>query len=227
MISSFKRENMFLRYFMLVIGIFFMGTGISLIIKSGTGTSPMSSLTNVMTQIFPLLTLGMYTFLLNLMFFILEFVVEPKSFKLVEFIQLAPTFLLSVAIDINMILVKNLMPSNYIMQIGILIIGCFFFGLSIALMVSADVILMPGEAFIKIVSQKTGKEYGNIKTYVDVSLVILAAIVSLIFLHKIYGVREGTLIAALLIGNMSKLCKKFTNKLIPSVVIEDNVGEVE
>ena len=44
-----KDSQMTRRYIMLLIGIFFMGTGISLIIKSGTGTSPMSSLTNVMT----------------------------------------------------------------------------------------------------------------------------------------------------------------------------------
>ena len=44
-----KDSQMTRRYIMLLIGIFFMGTGISLIIKSGTGTSPMSSLNNVST----------------------------------------------------------------------------------------------------------------------------------------------------------------------------------
>ena len=39
-----------------------------------------------------------------------------------------------------------------------------FSGLSIAFMVSADVILMPGEALIKIISVKHQKEYGNVKT---------------------------------------------------------------
>ena len=49
-----------------------------------------------------------------------------------------------------------------------------FSGLSIAFMVSADVILMPGEALIKIISVKHQKEYGNVKTAVDASLVVLA-----------------------------------------------------
>ena len=62
-----------------------------------------------------------------------------------------------------------------------------FSGLSIAFMVSADVILMPGEALIKIISVKHQKEYGNVKTAVDASLVVLAVIVSLIFLNTIYG----------------------------------------
>ena len=211
-----KDSQMTRRYIMLLIGIFFMETGISLIIKSGTGTSPMSSLTNVMTQICPLLTLGMYTFLLNVLFFIVDF----KSFSASKFIQLIPTFFLSVAVDFNMFLVRGLHPETYILKLAVLIIGCMFFGLSIAFMVSADVILMPGEALIKIISVKYQKEYGNVKTAVDVSLVVLAVIVSLIFLNTIYGVREGTLIAAFTIGNFSRFFRGYTNKLVRKVALQ-------
>lgn len=207
-------SQMIKRCIMLLVGIFFMGTGIAMIIKSGTGTSPMSSLTNVMTVVFPALTLGTYTFLLNVLFFIGEFVVDIKSFSASKFLQLIPTFFLSVAVDLNMFLVSNLNPQGYVMKLAVLIIGCMFFGLSISFMVSADVILMPGEAFIKIISVKYHKEYGNIKTAVDVSLVILAVIVSLIFLGRIHGVREGMLIAAFTIGNFSRFFRTYTNKLI-------------
>ena len=179
-----KDSQMTRRYIMLLIGIFFMGTGISLIIKSGTGTSPMSSLTNVMTQICPLLTLGMYTFLLNVLFFIGEFIVDFKSFSASKFIQLIPTFFLSVAVDFNMFLVRGLHPETYILKLAVLIIGCMFFGLSIAFMVSADVI------------------------------------VSLIFLNTIYGVREGTLIAAFTIGNFSRFFRGYTNKLVREVALQ-------
>lgn len=214
-----KDSQMARRYIMLLIGVFFMGTGISLIIKSGTGTSPMSSLTNVMTQIFPLLTLGMYTFLLNVLFFIGEFIVDFKSFSASKFVQLIPTFFLSVAVDFNMFLVRGLHPQTYVLKLAVLIIGCIFFGLSIAFMVSANVILMPGEALIKMISVKYRKEYGNVKTAVDVSLVVLAVIVSLIFLDTIYGVREGTLIAAFTIGNFSRFFRGYTNKLVREVAL--------
>ena len=109
---------------------------------------------------------------------------------------------------------------TYILKLAVLIIGCMFFGLSIAFMVSADVILMPGEALIKIISVKYQKEYGNVKTAVDVSLVVLAVIVSLIFLNTIYGVREGTLIAAFTIGNLSRFFRGYTNKLVREVALQ-------
>ena len=53
-----------LHFLMLAAGIFLMGTGIAIIIKSQTGTSPMSSLTNVMTYVYAPISLGTYTFFL-------------------------------------------------------------------------------------------------------------------------------------------------------------------
>ena len=90
-----------------------------------------------------------------------------------------------------------------------------FSGLSIAFMVSADVILMPGEALIKIISVKHQKEYGNVKTAVE-----LAVIVSLIFLNTIYGVSEGTLIAAFTIGNFSRFFRGYTNKMVREAALQ-------
>ena len=91
-----------------------------------------------------------------------------------------------------------------------------FSGLSIAFMVSADVILMPGEALIKIISVK----HQNVKTAVDASLVVLAVIVSLIFLNTIYGVSEGTLIAAFTIGNFSRFFRGYTNKMVREAALQ-------
>ena len=59
-----------LHFLMLAAGIFLMGTGIAIIIKSQTGTSPMSSLTNVMTYVYAPISLGTYTFFLNFAFFV-------------------------------------------------------------------------------------------------------------------------------------------------------------
>jgi uncharacterized membrane protein YczE len=44
-------------------------------------------------------------------------------------------------------------------------------------------------------------------------LVLIAAVLSFVFLGKITGVREGTLAAALLVGQISKLCLKHYGKL--------------
>ena len=58
-----------------------------------------------------------------------------------------------------------------------------------------------GEAFIKAVSDRTGHNFGNVKIAFDVGCVALAAGLSLLlFRGQIIGVREGTVISALLTG---------------------------
>jgi uncharacterized membrane protein YczE len=56
-------------------------------------------------------------------------------------------------------------------------------------------------------------KFGNTKIAFDVTLVLIAAALSFIFLGKIIGVREGTLAAALLVGQISKLCLKHYGRL--------------
>lgn len=70
--------------------------------------------------------------------------------------------------------------------------------------VLADVILNSGEGFVKAVTVKTGKEFGSMKVVFDVSLVILSVAAALLFFKKVVGVREGTIIAAIISGFIIK-----------------------
>ncbi|MDD7719420.1 MAG: hypothetical protein PUJ11_07990 [Eubacteriaceae bacterium] len=92
----------------------------------------------------------------------------------------------------------------------ILILGqIVILGLGVYLSVSANVIMNSGEAFVKAVSDKTHFEFGNVKIGFDISCVIIAVLLSLVFFRgQIYGTREGTLIAALFTGIVVKFCKR-------------------
>lgn len=211
--TASKKDQITKRWIIFTLGMFLMGTGIALIIKAGMGVSAMSSVTKVMTLVYPPLSLGTYSFLLNFALFIGEFIVNPRYWSVSKLAQLIPTFVSSVFIDLNMWIFTFLAPSSYLMKCVVLIAGCVVFGLSLALMISADAILMPTEAFISVVAKKTGKEWGNIKTGLDVSLVIIAALISLAAFHKVVAIREGTIICALTIGTISRFFRKYTNKL--------------
>ncbi|MBP9983190.1 MAG: hypothetical protein KBF05_07585, partial [Prevotella sp.] len=53
---------------------------------------------------------------------------------------------------------------------------------------------------VKYASDRYDKEFGNIKRKFDIVLVILAVVISLVMSKHIQGVREGTVIAALITG---------------------------
>ena len=61
----------------------------------------------------------------------------------------------------------------------------------------ANVVMNSGEAFVKAVSDTVHKEFGSVKVVFDISCVIVAVVLSLIFFDfHVMGAREGTIIAA-------------------------------
>ena len=73
--------------------------------------------------------------------------------------------------------------------------------------------MLPGEAMNRAISLTTGKRYENVKIFFDVLYILLAGAVSLIFTGQLQGVREGSVIAAVLIGNIIKLYNRAFDKI--------------
>ncbi|MBS6215962.1 MAG: peptide ABC transporter ATP-binding protein [Clostridiales bacterium] len=215
--SAATKDQIVKRWIVFFIGMFLMGTGIALSIKATIGVSPMSSITNLLILIFPNISLGTFSFLVNFLFFVAEFIVAPKTWHPIKILtQLVPTFICSVFIDINMALVSSITPESYLMKVAVLLLGCLVFGLSLALMVSADATLQPSEAFISVVAERTGRAWGNVRTAVDISLVIIAVIASLIVFQALTTVREGTVVAAILVGQSSRWFAPLTDRIFSS-----------
>lgn len=207
------KDHLVKRWIIFVVGMFLMGTGIALIIKANMGVSPISSFTTVINELCPPITLGTCSFLLSVFFFVAEIVLKPAIWSPALLFQLVPSAISGVFIDINMLLLDKLAPSNYLFCILFLLLGCMVFGLSLALMVSADVMLMPTEAFISVFAERFHFKWGNVKSSVDFLIVIVSAIICLIAFQSIHFIREGTLISALLIGQFSKLFQRWSDKL--------------
>ena len=68
----------------------------------------------------------------------------------------------------------------------------------------AQTLPLAPEGFTDALAKKLGKEYGSVRVVIDCGLVVMAALLSFLFLGRVIGVREGTIVAALLIGNCSK-----------------------
>lgn len=73
--------------------------------------------------------------------------------------------------------------------------------------------MLPGEAMNRTISQVSGKRYENIKILFDVLYIVAAAVISFITTGKLQGVREGSIIAAVVVGNIIKLYNLIFNKL--------------
>jgi hypothetical protein len=72
--------------------------------------------------------------------------------------------------------------------------------MGVVLEVKPQVTMMSAEGTVSFISKRYDKEFGKMKRWFDIFLVSTAAILSLFLAHTIQGVREGTVIAALITG---------------------------
>ena len=191
------------RYFLFLIALFVNAFGIAFITKAALGTSPITSVTYVLSMFTPY-TIGVWTILLNLFFVILDlFLMTRQQLKddLRNFLlQIPISFCFGFFIDVSMYLLWWIEPTLYLSKIIYLLIGCIILAMGITLEVKANVAMMAGEYLVKAITQRFRLNFGYVKLGLDITLLVLAGLLSLIFLSDIEGVREGTVIAALMVG---------------------------
>lgn len=200
------------RFFFYIIGLFFMGLGISLITKTSLGTPPISSMAYVISLIFPF-TFGELTFFFSLLFLMAEIILLGRDFPKSQYLQVFVGLFLGVFVDLGMLISSPVHPDLYIWQIILLLSGCMILALGIYLQVSANVLMNPGEGLVQIIAVKTRIRFGIIKIIFDSLLVSGAIIISFIFLGTLEGVREGTIISAGLIGYIIILISSVLEKV--------------
>ncbi|MHC1721846.1 MAG: YitT family protein [Aminipila sp.] len=219
-----SKKELLKRYILFILGLFVNALGVSLITKANLGTSPISSIPYTLSMGFPL-TMGQFTFILNLVLIIGQIIFLRKDFQKVQLIQIPISVLFGYFIDLTMSLLSVFSPTNYIIKITSLLVGCVILALGVSIEVIADVVMLSGEAFVKAISTKLKKEFGTTKICFDTTLTICACIISLIMFRKVAGVREGTVIAAFIVG----LIAKFFNKHLACIeqILCDNVSVVD
>lgn len=193
-----------------LLGTAFNALGISLITKSYIGTSPLSSIPFVLSLGLPP-SFGTLTFVLNMMFLFGQLLILKKDFPKIQLLQIPVTILFGLMIDIFMFMLQNVKPEYYIQSLLLLIMGCGVMAYGILISVRADLVTTPGNSLVQAISQCTGKKFGNIKIALDCSLSAIAVICSFILFGRFRGVREGTLISAILVGSFINLLQRITS----------------
>ena len=216
------------RYLIFLVGLFVNSLGVSLITKANLGTSPISSIPYVLSLNFPF-TLGNFTIFFSILLIILQLIILRKNFKLEHILQIPVSIIFGYFIDLTMILFSWVNPEVYIMKIVYLLIGCMILGAGVYMEVLADVVMLPGESFVRAIVLTWKTNFGTTKICFDVSMSVIAAVLSFVFAGSLAGVREGTVIAALLVGFIARLIGKklafLKDMIFPETASAENESE--
>lgn len=214
-----KKREIFRRYIVFIIGLFFAGIGVAFTKHGNLGVTPISSVANVMSLKFHALSLGNWLIIWNCVLILAQILILRKEFKPIQLLQIPLSFLFGWFTDLGMMCVSEIPLNGYFMQILMLVIGIIVLAFGISLSVIANVIMNTGEALVKAISDKSHFEFGYVKVGFDVFCVISAVVLSLIFFSgEIVGTREGTIISALCTGFVIKFITKFLRKPVEKII---------
>ena len=212
-----RARTMALRYLWFIVGVLVNSFGIALITKAALGTSPISSVAYVLSLALPL-TIGQFTFIMNMVFIALQPVLLRREYRPIQVLQIAVNVVFSAFLDVSMGMLSWLDPTTLPAQLAALLVGCAILGVGVAVEVAPDVLMVPGEGLVRaiyiVVSRRFGSaRFGTIKNLFDISLMLIAVVLSLAFFGYLNGIGVGTVIAALLVGRIVNL----TNDHVPLI----------
>lgn len=200
------------RYLLLLVGLSIMAFGVAFSIKASLGTSPISSVPYVVS-LFTSLTVGTATITMHCVFILLQILILRKNYHPIQLMQLPVAFFFGYLTDFGVWAVRGIHCDTYWQQWLVCLAGILLVAVGVSFEVKAGVIVLAGEGVVLAICKVFPKvKFGYMKVGFDVTLVIIACILSLFFTGQLQGVREGTVAAALLVGMLAKQLGKLLSK---------------
>lgn len=201
-----KQKHLLRRWALLVVGLVIMAFGVAFSIKAGLGTSPISSLPYVLSLL-PLpvtLTVGTATIAMHVTLILLQILLLRRRYDPFQLAQLPVALIFGSLNDFSVWALQGITVSTYPARWVLCIIGILLVGVGVSFEVTANVVTLAGEGMVLAVCKVFPVPFGNAKIGFDVTLVVIASVLSLVFLGGLYGVREGTVAAAFCVGLVAR-----------------------
>ena len=195
------------QHVLLTVSLFIMTFGVALSERSGLGSSVISTIPFVMSLAgeagrAPSLTIGEYTYLMNILLVVLQILILRRRFQMVQLFQLIIGFLFGFLLDMNMWLTSPIVCDTIIAQVIVQLLGCVVLAIGISFEIRCGSVTMPGEGIVVAINRATGRPFAKVKIGVDISLVVIAVATGYLYFGtwEWQVVGPGTLIAMIFVG---------------------------
>lgn len=216
-----KLNRQFLyRILIYALGLLFLAFSVAFAINSDLGMSPVNSLPYAISLVSGV-QLSTCVIIVFSFYILLQIVLLGKNFKWYNLFQLAFSTLFGYFVDFAKWALGDFCLPTYFGRLGMLAISIVLISIGISLYIDAKLIPMPMEGLTLALSDRLHVKFHNMKIIVDCIVVGLAAALSLLFLHRLEGVREGTIISALLVGKAIALMQRWIQPLVGRICKTD------
>ena len=190
-------------------GLFLMAAGVAFSVLSGLGVSPIDTIPYVTSVIFHS-DMGLWTAIIFACYVGLQAVILRRDFPRRNILQIPIGICFGWFVSVTNTLESALLPAadSYPLQLLYLLLSMVLIGFGISFYVEADLMRMPAEGVAQAIAAKTGWQLSSSKILFDWSVVAVSLLLCWLVLHRLDGIREGTLIAAFGVGLFLRLSQR-------------------
>lgn len=208
--QKFKIKNLGRRVVSFCLGLLILAFGVSFSRTADLGMSPVNSIPYVLSEIFPALSMGTWVVIIFTLYILVQFFILGKNVQPLRLLQLLGTVLFGYFTDFTNWLTAGFLPDPmtlplpaggiYGVRLIYLVISMVLIAVGILFYLTPELISLPSEGIMGVISEKTGRPFHNTKVCFDVMVSVIALVLSLLYYREFHGIREGTVVAAAGVG---------------------------
>lgn len=207
-----KINCMFRKILVYCLGLFIMAMGVSFSGSADLGMSPVNSIPYVLSEIFTKLSMGTWIIIIFSLYIAIQFVILGKNIQPARVLQLICTTIFGYFTDFTNMLADKFLPNPasfalpavgiYGVRLAYLFISMVLIALGILFYLAPSLISLPGEGIMQVIADKLNIPLHKVKMCFDITVSLIALVISLVYFKQFHGIREGTVIAAFGVGKI-------------------------
>ena len=184
--------------------------GVVLMLYSAAGISAISSVPYAFSEVFPVLSLGTWTYIFQGLL-VLSLMIMRKKFVPSYLFSFVVGFVFGELLDLHEMWI-NVLPDSLPWRIAWFVLSYVILSVGIALSNRCGLPIVPTDLFPRELSEITKVGYPKIKIIFDVSCLVVTAALTFFGLGHIEGLGIGTVLAAFTMGKAVGICGNILDK---------------
>lgn len=202
-----------IRVLIYIFGLFCLAIGVALSINADLGVSPVNSLPYVISLVTGQ-DMGRCVIVVFSSYIVLQILILRRRFRPINLLQIVFSTIFGYFVDLAKLLVGDFALPGYAGRMVMLLASIVLVALGVLLYVEVFLVPMPMEGLAMTIGEKCNIPFPKMKMIVDCVVVASGIALSFLALHQLAGIREGTVITALVTGKLITWMKKPLSPLL-------------